>query len=147
MASLAEQFQAPEQRDALVRDALEVLDAEVADKGGISGVAIKGAYSIVKGIKPGFIEDVVRGLLDPFLGALDPLYQEGVASGKAPGSHLQANGERMAEALLAITDARAERSAHTAIRKTYGKLRPGAKKHVSAAAPRLGTMLDRHLQG
>lgn len=146
MASLAERFQAPEKRDALVRDALEVLDAEVADKGGISGVAIKGAYSIVKGIKPGFVEEVVRGLLEPFLGALDPLYQQAVSAEKAPGAHLKANSEPMAEALLAITDARAERSGHAIIRKTYGKLRPGAKKHVAAAGPRLGAMLDRHLQ-
>jgi hypothetical protein len=31
------------------------------------------------------------------------------------------------------------------IRKTYDKLRPTAKKHVSASAPRLGQMLDRHV--
>jgi hypothetical protein len=107
-------------------------------------VAIKGAYSIVKGIKPGFVEEVVDGLLDDFLVALDPLYQEATARNEPPGRYLANNGDRVADALLAITDARAERSSRAVIRKTYEKLRPTAKKHVSSSAPRLGQLLDRH---
>ena len=100
---------------------------------------------MVKGIKPGFIPDVVDGLLDDFLDALDPIYQEAVQRNVPPGKHLAANGDRAAYALLAITDARAARSTRAVIQKTYEKLRPTAKKHVSAAAPRLGDMLDRQL--
>jgi hypothetical protein len=133
------------QRKAVVRDACEVLDREVADKSGLTGVAIKGAYSIVKGIKPGFVEEVVDGLLDDFLIALDPLFQEATQRKEKPGQYLASNGDRVADALLAITDARAERSSRAVIRKTYEKLRPTAKKHVSSSAPRLGQLLDRHV--
>jgi hypothetical protein len=132
-------------RQAVVRDACGVLDQEVADKGGLSGIAIKAAYSLVKGIKPGFIEEVVDGLLDDFLRALDPLYQEALKKGVRPGAHLKANGDAMAEALLAITDARAQRATRVVLQKTYEKLRPTAKKHVASASPRVGELLDRHV--
>ena len=145
MSSLKERLGQPPQRKSVVVNACEVLDQEVADKSGLSGIAIKGAYGIVKGIKPGFVPEIVDGLLDDFLDALDPIYQEAVQRNVPPGKHLAANGDRAADALLAITDARAARSTRAVIQKTYEKLRPTAKKHVSAAAPRLGDMLDRQL--
>jgi hypothetical protein len=147
MASLKERLGQPPRRNAVVGDAVGVLDQEVADKSGLSGIAIKGAYGIVKGIKPGFVPEVVDGLLDDFLDALDPIVQEAEQRNVPPGKHLAANGDRAADALLAITDARAARSSRAVIQKTYEKLRPTAKKHVSAAAPRLGDLLARHLPG
>ena len=97
MASLKERLGQDPQRKALVSDAIQVLDQEVADKSGLGGIAIKGAYSIVKGIKPGFVEEVVDGLLDDFLDALDPLYQEAVARNEPPGRYLTVNGARGAD--------------------------------------------------
>lgn len=131
-------------RQRLVSDACQVLDQEVSDKGGLGGLAIKGAYSVVKGIKPGFIPEVVDGLLDDFLDALEPLVQEANQRGVSAGKHLAANAERAAEKLLAITDGRVARSTRPVIRGTYDKLRPTAIKHVTAAGPRLGQMLERH---
>jgi len=131
-------------REQVISDACHVLDEEVSDKGGLSGLAIKGAYGLVKGIRPGFIRDVVDALLDDFLGCLDPLFQEALTRGVRPSAHLQANAGRVADALLAITDQRAARAERAVIRSTYEKLRPTAKKHVEAAAPRLGALLDRH---
>jgi len=143
---LKEQVDSKEKRDAIIEDALGVLEQEVNDKSGISGLAIKGAFKMVKGVQPGFLRRVVEHLLDDFLIALDPIYQEAFSQKKAPGKHLEANAGRVADALLAITDARAEKAQRAVIKKTYGKLRPTAKKHVEAAAPRLGAMLDRHAQ-
>jgi hypothetical protein len=144
MATLRELLGSGDKRRGVIRDAVQVLEAEVADKGGLSGIAIKGAYGIVKGIKPTFIEETVDALLDDFLDALDPLYQEAVSRGISPKAHLLANGSRMAESLLAITDERAMRASRPLVKKTYEKLRPTAKKHVEAAAPRVAEMLERH---
>ena len=142
--TLREQVETGNKRAAVIDDALTVLDAEVADKSGLSGMAVKGAFKVVKGIQPGFIRSVVDKLLDDFLDALDPIYQEALSQGKTPSQHLQANAGRVADALLGITDARAQRAERQLVKKTYEKLRPSAKKHVEAAAPRLGGMLDRH---
>jgi hypothetical protein len=144
VATLRDQLGHGDKRASVIKDANDVLEMEVQDKGGLTGVAIRGAFAIVKGVKPGFTVEVIDGLLNDFLDALDPLYQEAVAQAKRPGEVIQANRERMAEALLAITDVRAERASRSVIRKTYDRLRPSAKKHVSDAAPRVGELLDRH---
>jgi hypothetical protein len=144
VTNLKERLGQGETRKNVVRDACDVLDQEVADKGGLSGIAIKGAYSIVKGIKPGFIAEAVDALLDDFLDALEPVVQEAEQKGQSPGKYLAANGERVAEKLLAITDQRVQGSNRAVIRKTYEKLRPTAIKHVAAAAPRVGQLLDKH---
>ncbi len=147
MPSLRELAAQGDKRPAVVDDACRVLDLEVADKSGLSGIAIKTAYKLVQSVKPGFVRDVVDDLLDDFLDALDPLYQEAISQGKKPGPHLAGNPGRMADGLLAITDRRAEGARRAAIKKTYEKLRPTAKKHVEAAAPRLGELLDKHAAG
>jgi len=145
MPSLKELAQEAEKRREVVEDACEVLDLEVADKSGLSGMAIKAGYKLVQGVKPGFVKNVVDDLLDDFLDALEPIYQEAISEKKKPSAHLQANAGRVADALLGITDRRAENARRAAIKGMYVKLRPTAKKHVEAAAPRLGAMLDRHV--
>lgn len=144
MAHLKDLIGQGDKRRDVVGDACKVLDAEVADKTGLSGVAIKGAYKVVQSVKPGFVPEVVDHMLDEFLDALDPIYQEALEKRVAPGAHLKANRERVAEALLAVTDSRAEKSDHGMLKKTYSKLRGTAKRHVEAAAPRLGELLERH---
>lgn len=144
MASLAEQLCSGEARTKVVDDACKVLDQEVADKGGITGLAIKGAYKVLQGIKPGFVREVVDALLDDFLGALDPLYQEALSKQRPPGAYLRENASRVADALLQVTDQRATQAKRQVVRSAYDKLRPMAKKQVEAAAPRLADLLDRH---
>lgn len=144
MTSLKELLGSGDKREAVIDDACGVLDLEVADKSGLGGVAIKGAYKLVRGIKPGFVREVVDNLLDDFLDALDPIYQEALEKKQPPGAYLEQDPNRVADALLGITDRRAERAERGAIKKTYQKLRPAAHRHVEAAAPRLGQLLQKH---
>lgn len=144
MATLKDLAQDATKRSEVVDDACSVLDQEVSDKGGLSGVAIKTGYKLVKGIKPGFVREVVDHLLDDFLDALQPIYDEAIAAKKRPSEHLESQSGRMADALLAITDKRAEKAQRQVIKSMYEKLRPTAKRHVEAAAPRLGRLLDKH---
>jgi hypothetical protein len=142
MPSLREQVTSAAQRNRVIDDAERVLDQEVADKGGLGGMAVKAGYRLVKSVKPGFIREVIDSLLDEFLEALDPVYQEALAKQEPPARYLEQNAGRVADALLKITDSRAERSRHTSVKVMYDKLRPAAKKHVEAAAPRLGRLLE-----
>ena len=144
MSKLAEVLNSPDRKQDVVRDCLGIIDAEVGDKGGLSGLAIKAGYKAVKGVKPGFVERVVDGLLPDFANAVDPIYQEASDAGKPVGSHFVANKSRVADALLAITDGKAERSTNKVVKKTYEKLRGQAKKNVEAAVPRLGTLIEKH---
>lgn len=144
MASLAEQLSSNEKRQAVIDDAVKVLDQEVAEKSGITGIAIKGAYKVVQGIKPGFVRQVVDGLLDDFLAALDPVYQEAASNKRPAGAYLIEQKSRVADALLAVTDARAKKTDSNIIKGTYDKLRSLAKKQVEAAAPRLAALIEKH---
>jgi hypothetical protein len=145
MSTLQELLGSAAKRGAVVDDALRVLDAEVDDKSGFSGIAVKTAYKLVKGVSPDFLRRVVDHLLNDFLGALDPLYQEALQRGVDARQHLVSNPGRVADLLLSITDGRAARTDNQMIKKTYEKLRDGAKKHVEAAVPRLGDLFARHV--
>ena len=144
MATLREQLGTGEKRNAVIDDALKVLDQEVDDRGGITGLAIKGAYKVVKGIKPGFLREVVDAMLDDFLEAMNPIYQEAAEKKKPAGQHLLDNQSRVADALLAVTDRRAQQAQRQVVRGAYDKLRPMAKKQVEQATPRLGKLLEKH---
>jgi hypothetical protein len=144
MATLREIVAIGDKRKAVIEDACRVLDAEVESKSGFSGIAVKAAYKVVKGISPGFIKYVVNDLLDEFLNAIDPIYQEALEKKLSPRAHLVANPSRVAELLLAVTDGRAAKAKHALIKKTYEKLRSAAKGHVEAAVPRLGQLLETH---
>jgi len=130
-------------RGKVIDDACRVLDEEVADKSGLGGIAVKAAYGLVKGIKPGFIRQAVDHLLDEFLDAMDPFVTEAKSKNMKAGALILSDRSRMANALLAVTDRRLEGAESGAVRKTYEKLRPAAQKHVEAAAPRVAGLLDK----
>ena len=48
------------------------------------------------------------------------------------------------EALLAVTDARTQTCRKAVILKAYGTVRGGAAKHIQAALPNLGTMVEKY---
>lgn len=128
----------------IVKDCCVLIDEEVKDKGGISGLAIKAGYGAVKGIKPGFVEDVVESLLPDFGKALDPLVGEAKSQNKTVSDHFSSNASRVADALLSITDAKASRAKSGVAKSAYDKLRGSAKKNVEQAVPRLGKLIEKH---
>src|SRR5260221_7793507 len=138
MPNLPDALAAADKKETVVDDCLALIDAEVADKGGISGLALKAGYAAVKGIKPGFIRHVVSDLLPDSAKALDPFYKEAVEKKKKPTDHFVQNTSQVADALLSITDSRAKTAKSGVVRSTYDKLRGTAKKNVEAALPRLG---------
>jgi hypothetical protein len=144
MPSLSETLTSEPKKNAVVEDALQLIDAEVADKGGLSGLTIKAGYGVVKGIKPGFIKHVVTDLLPEFAQALDPIYQESKTKSTPVGEYFVTNQARVADALLAITDEKAKKSKSGAVKSAYDKLRNSAKKNVEQAVPRLGKMIEKH---
>src|SRR5579871_4576817 len=144
MSNLIDALTNESHKAAVVDDCLALIDAEVGDKGGLSGLAIKAGYKTVQGIKPGFVRQVVTDLLPEFARALDPLYQEAKSAGQGVREHFNANATRVADALLSITDEKAKRAKSGMVKGTYEKLRGSAKKNVEAAVPRLAAMIEKH---
>jgi len=130
---------------AVLADVEALVDAEVSDKKGASGLALKGGYSAVKKVGPSIVPDAIEGLLPAFVERLEPFWQEFAASGEGSFSaFLTARSDAAADALLGVTDDRIEGSDKGAIKKVYSTLRPSAKKHVIEALPRLGDLVQKH---
>ncbi|WP_116042918.1 DUF6918 family protein [Amycolatopsis palatopharyngis] len=132
-------------RPAVVTDLQTLVDEEVSEKGGVSGAVVKTGHAAVKKIKPGIIGSAVDSLLDDFTAALEPFYADFKASGGNDfGAYLSGRSSEAADALLNVTDSRAEQSSRDSIKKVYSKLRPQGKKNVEEALPRLGNLIDKH---
>jgi hypothetical protein len=137
----------PSKRAAVIADCVDLVNAEVKSKTGLGGIAVKAAFAVVKAIKPRILEESVDNMLDEFVDAMQPFYaryQEEGSSGTLEG-YLNARAPEMADALLAITDRRAERAKNRTLASAYHKLRPKGKTHVELAAPGIGRVLDKHV--
>ena len=143
MAHLKELLGGPSAKKNVVDDCLQLIDAELKDKG-LVGIPLKAGYAIVNGVKPTFVRDALEHLLPDFSDKLDPIYQEAVAGGKDIEVLFSSQKARIADALLEITDARAKKSAHTTVVKAYDKLRGVGKGHVEAAVPRLAKLVKKY---
>jgi hypothetical protein len=131
-------------RASIIEDVCRLVDDEVGKQRGLSGVAVKGGYKLVQGVKPGFVRNVVQALLPEFAAAIEPLREQAVAQGQTVSSYFGAHTAEVAEALLAVTDGRAQSSEHGSVRGAYGKLRGSARKNVQSAVPGLGKIIEKY---
>ncbi len=141
MSTLHERLLALERRANVVTDCVRLIEEELDRKTGLSGLAIKGAYALVRRIKPGIIREAADRLLDPFVERLEPLAAN---AADAPEAYLRDHANEVAEALLGVTDARAASTDNATLRKAYGKVRPTALLHVTQAVPAIVRLLAKY---
>jgi hypothetical protein len=143
MSTLKEILGRPGTRPQVIADCERVIEEEVDSKG-LAGLPIKAAYKIVKAVKPGFVPEVIDHMLDDFAEKLDPLYQAAVSKNEPVTAYFNARAGEVSEALLSITDGRAQRAKNQGLKSAYERLRPMAKKHVEAAVPRVSRLVAKH---
>ena len=142
MSTLVEQIGKPPKREQVIEDCVALIDAQVKQK----GFVIKSAYATIKAIKKRFVPEVVDSLLDDWLGKIQPHYDKWSATKPSTlADFLVARSDDVAEDLLSVTDARAEKTSHTTAKKMYLKMRDGAKKNVVEAIPDLARMIEKHV--
>jgi hypothetical protein len=144
MPTLTEILLAPGQRPKVIADCVQLINEEVDAKGGLTGLAVKGAYAIVKAVKPGFVSEAVDHMLDDFVKRLEPFWADAQARNEPVGPLMNGRAGEVADALLSISDERAQRARNQGVRKAYDKLRPTGKKHVEAAVPRVGRLVAKY---
>jgi Family of unknown function (DUF6918) len=148
MKSLKEIMQDPNVSRSVVTDGIRVLDEEVGKRSGLGGLAIKGAYKVIKNVQGGrTLERAVEILMPEFIDKLDPYYEayQKQGKGKTWSEYLRPHYDAVAEQLLAVTDRKIRGTDNRAIRGTYDKLRPKARKEVIASLPALTRMMERYL--
>jgi hypothetical protein len=140
--TLQEILLSPDIQPKVVDDCLDLIEQEVSDKSGIAGTAVKLAYKTAVAFAPGYLRSTVEALLPDFTEKLQPFWADFAVSGSAEfGDYLTKRAGEVSEALLAITDAAAEKSERPVIVKAYRTVRGGAARQIEAALPRLGDLV------
>ena len=139
--SLTDKIQDPAVKSAIAADCANLIDKQVSAKGGLSGMAMKAAYKVVRGIGANYVQGAVGRLLPETCAAIEPMWEEGVTAGD-PVAHMSANSDRAADMILGATDARIARNGNSLITGTYNKLRKSVKPDVEAAVPEVAQILQ-----
>lgn len=146
MASLVDRLGVEPTRQKVVEECVNLIDNQVKSKGGVGGMAIRASYATIKALKKRFVPEVVDGLLDDWLAKLQPHYDTWSSGGGGTfAEFLIARSDDVAEDLLQVTDARAERTTHTTAKKMYLKMRPSAKRNVVEGIPELARLVEKNL--
>ena len=147
-ATLHQILLAPETQPRVIADCQLLIDQEVSGKSGVSGTAVKLAYKTAKSFAPGYLQGMVESLLPGMVAELEPYWADYAASGASGfGDYLAKRGDEVSEALLSVTDARAKVSERPVILKAYGAVRGSAAKHVTAALPNAGSLVQKYADG
>ena len=145
MATLEEILLTPENKPHVIDDCLTLIDDEVKGKSGISGTAVKLAYKTANTFASGYLRGMVELLAPDMIIELEPSWADFTASGAGDfGDYLVKHGDEVSDALLSVTDRRAETSTRPTILKAYKTVRGGASKHVTAALPALGALVQKY---
>ena len=144
-ATLAQILLAPDTQPTVIADCYTLIGQELADKSGVSGTAVKLGYKTVTSFAPGYFRGTLEDMLPKIVDQLEPYWADFSASGgSAFGDYLAKRGEEVSQALLSVTDHMASVSQRPTIIKAYRAVRGGAARHVEAALPRLGDLVQKH---
>ena len=144
-ATLQEILLAPDTRPQVTADCLTLIKQEVSAKSGISGATVKLAYKTVNAFASGYLQSMVDKLLPDMIAKLEPYWADFSASGASGfGDYLVKRGDEVSDALLSVTDQRAAASDRPTIIKAYRSVRGGAAKHVAAALPAVGALVQKY---
>jgi hypothetical protein len=144
-ATLPEILLAPETQPQVTADCVKLIEQEVSSKSGVSGTAVKLAYKAASTLKPGYLQSTVESLIPDMADKLQPYWADFAASGASGfGDYLAKRSDEVSESLLSVTDARAEVCERPTILKAYRAVRGGAAKHVVAALPNLGSLVQKY---
>lgn len=144
MARLIDVVTDPSRRQAVLDDCVRLIEAEVAGKKGLTGMAVKAAFKSVSKLRPGMVRHSMDALLDDFSYQIDPFWADCQATGGAPRAFFSQRKTEMANALLSITDRRAERADNKVLVRAYKGLRGKAVSHIGDAMPRFADLVQKH---
>ena len=144
MATLQELLLTPENGPRLIADTKALVDNEIASKG-ITAAPLKAAYKAVTAFAPGYLTEAITAMLPGMVHQLEPYWADFSTSGGADfGDYLAKRGDEVAQSLLVVTDDMAGHSGKGAVVKAYQMVRGGAAKHIEAALPAMGAMVQKY---
>ncbi len=144
-ATLDQMLLDPGVHPRVVADCMALVEQELAAKSGISAAALKVAYKAVTAFAPGYYKETIESMLPDMAGKLQPFWADFQAFGGGDfGDYLAKRNDEVGAAMLTVTDNMASVSQRPVIIKAYGAVRGSAGKHIEAALPSLGAMIQKY---
>ncbi|MGC9669803.1 DUF6918 family protein [Planosporangium sp. 12N6] len=129
----------------IAADCRVLVEQELSAKSGVSASALKVAYKAVTTFAPGYYQSTVESMVPNLLHRLQPFWADFRAAGGGQfGDYLVKRSEEVSESVLAVTDDMAQWSQRGSIVKAYNAVRGGAGKHVEAALPAVGALMEKY---
>jgi hypothetical protein len=129
----------------ITADSQALVEQELSEKSGVSAAAVKLAYKAVTAFAPGYYQSTVQIMVPSMLEQLQPFWADFQAAGGGSfGDYLVKRNDEVTEALLKVTDDMAKDSERAAVVKAYSTVRGGASKHIQAALPNLGVLVEKY---
>jgi hypothetical protein len=129
----------------LAADCQALVEQELSAKSGVAAAALKVAYKAVTAFAPGYYQTTVENLVPELLKRLQPFWADFQAAGGGQfGDYLAKRGEEVSEAVLGVTDDMAYGSDRVAVVKAYRTVRGGAGRHIEAALPAAGALVEKY---
>ena len=103
------------------------------------------SVTTITSLAPGYYQGTVAGMVPDMVNQLAPFWADFQVSGGGDfGDYLSKRSDEVCPALLVVTDAMRDRSGRAAVVKAYSAVRGGASKHMEAALPNLGAMIQKY---
>jgi hypothetical protein len=131
----------------ITADCQAVVEQELSAKSGVSATTLKVAYKAVTAFAPGYYQSTVESMVPDLLHRLQPFWADFHAAGGGNGQfgdYLVKRREEVSEAVLGVTDDLSQRSERGSIVKAYNAVRGGAGKHIEAALPAVGALVEKY---
>jgi hypothetical protein len=129
----------------IAADCRALVEQELSGKSGVSAAAVKVAYKAVTAFAPGYYQSIVEKMVPDMLVELQPFWSDfRAAGGGSFGDYLAKRDDEVTVAMLRVTDTLATNSEKPAIVKAYRAVRGGAGKHIQAALPAVGALVERY---
>jgi hypothetical protein len=129
----------------ITADCQAVVEQELSAKSGVSATALKVAYKAVTTFAPDYYQSTVENMVPDLLNRLQPFWADFHAAGGGQfGDYLVKRGEEVSEAVLGVTDDMAQQGERAAIVRAYNAVRGGAGRHVEAALPAVGALVEKY---
>jgi hypothetical protein len=124
--TLQETLLTPGTKPQVVADCQALIDGEVASKSGLSGAGLKVGYKVVTSFASGYYQQVISNMLPDMVAQLESFWADFAAAGGGSfGDYLAKRGDEVAV-------------------RAYNAVRGGAAKHIEAALPSLGTLVQKY---
>lgn len=129
----------------IAADCRALVEQELSAKSGVAAGALKIAYKAVTTFAPGYYQSTVENMVPNLLRRLQPFWADFHAAGGGQfGDYLAKRGDEVAEAMLLVTDDMARGSQRGTVVKAYNAVRDSAGKHIEAALPAVGALVEKY---